>query len=91
MSRHACQPLKTLVYCADPGRARNVAAKLGATVTGGIATCGTALGSDAFIAQHIQQRCDSTCAQVDQLVGLLLDPQARRSLLHNYLQHRKAH
>ena len=49
------------MYCADPDKARNVAAKLGATVaTGGIVACGTALGSDAFIAQHIQQRCGST-------------------------------
>ena len=53
MSRHACQPRKTLqlVHCADPDRARNVAAKLRATVaTGGIVACGTALGSYAFIA-----------------------------------------
>ena len=59
MSRHACQPRKTLVYCVDPDRARNVAAKLGATVaTGSIVACGTALGSDAFIA-HIQREINS--------------------------------
>ena len=91
MSRHACQPRKTLVYCADPDRTRNVAAKLGATVaTDGIFTCGTALGSDAFIAQHIQQRCDRLCAQANKLVGLPLDPQTKRSVLHNCLQHREA-
>ena len=28
MSRHVCQPRKTLVYCADRAKARNVAAKL---------------------------------------------------------------
>ena len=92
MSRHACQPRRTLVHCADPDRARNVAAKLGATVaTDGIVACGTALGSDAFIAQHIQQRCDSTCARVDKLFGLPLDPQTKWSVLHNCLQHRAAH
>ena len=92
MSRHACQPRKTLVYCADSDRARNVAAKLGAIVaTGGIVSCGTALRSDAFIAQHIQQRCDSTCAQVDKLVGLPLDPQTKWSVLHSCLQRHEAH
>ena len=93
MSRQACQPRMTLVYCADPDKAWNVAAKLGATfATGGIVACGTgSLGSDAFIAQHIQQRCDSTCAQVDKLVGLPLDPQTKWSVLHNCLQHREAH
>ena len=92
MSRHACQPRKTLVYCADPDKARNVAAKLGATVAaGGIVACGTALGSDAFIARHIQQRCDTTCAHVDKLVGLPLDPQTKWSVLHNCLQQREAH
>ena len=92
MGHHACQPRKMLAYCADPDRARNVAAKLGATVaTGGIVACGTALGSDACVAQHVQQRCDSTCAQVDKLVGLPLDAQTKWSLLHNCLQHREAH
>ena len=92
MSRHACQPRKTLMYCADPDKARNVAARFGATIaTGGIVACGTALGSDAFIAQHIQQRCDGTCAQVDKLVGLPPDPQTKWSVLHNCLQHREAH
>ena len=57
----------------------------------GTVACGTALGSDAFIAQHIQRRCDSTCAQVDQLVGLLLDPQTKWSVPHKCLQHREAH
>ena len=91
-SRHAWQPRKTLVYYADRDRARNVAAKLGATVaTGGIVACGTALGSDAFIAQHIQQRCDSTGAQVDKLVGLPLDPLTKWSVLHNCLQQCEAH
>ena len=66
MSHHACQPRKTLVYCADPDRTQNVAAKPGAAVaTGGFVACGIAMGSDAFIAQHVQQRCDSTCAQVE--------------------------
>ena len=50
-----------------------------------------ALGSDAFIVQHVRQRCDSTCAQVDDLVGLPLHPQAKCSVLHNCLQHREAH
>ena len=92
MSRHACKPRKTLVYCADPDKARNVAAKLGATVAaGGTVACGTVLGNEAFIAQHIQQRCDSTCDQVEKLVGLPLDPQTKWSVLHNILQHREAH
>ena len=59
--------------------------------TGGIVACGTALGSDAFTTQHIQQRCDRTCAQVDKLVGLLLDPQTKWNVLHNCQQQRKAH
>ena len=40
MSRHACQPQKTLVYCADPDEARNVAAKLGATVAAALSLAG---------------------------------------------------
>ena len=41
MSHHACQPSKTLDYCADPDRARSVTAKLDATVaSGGIVACG---------------------------------------------------
>ena len=92
MSRHAMQPRMTLVYSADPGRARNVAAKLGATAaTGDIVACGTALGIDVFIAQHIQQRCDSTCAKADKLVGVPLDPQKKWSVLHKCLQHHEAH
>ena len=81
-----------LVYLADPDRARNVVANLRVNVaTGGIVACGTALGSDSFIAQHVIQRCDSTCAQVDKLVGLPLDPQTKWSVLHNCLQQREAH
>ena len=57
----------------------------------GTVACGTTLGSDAFIAQHIQQRCDSTCAQVDTLVGLPLDPQTKWSVLYDFLEHREAH
>ena len=92
MSRHACQPRKTLVYCGDPHTARNVTTKHGATLaTGGIVAYGMALGSYAFRSQHIQQRCDSTCAQVDKLVRLPLDPQTKWSVLHNYLQHRETH
>ena len=41
---------------------------------------------DTSIAQHIQQRCDSTCAQVDKLVGLPVDPQTKWSVLHNCLR-----
>ena len=43
--------------------------------TGGIVACVTALGHDAFTAQHVPQRCDGTCGQMDRLVGLPPDPQ----------------
>ena len=51
----------------------------------------TALCSEAFIAQHIQQRYASTCTQVDKLVKLPLDPHTKWSVLHIFLQHREAH
>ena len=35
MDQHACQPCKTLVFCADPDEARNVGAKLGVTAASG--------------------------------------------------------
>ena len=76
MSRHACQRSKILVFCSDQSKAEHVAAKLGATVAmRGIVACGTALGYDDFSADQVQRRCDSTCKQVETLVGLPLDPQ----------------
>ena len=58
---------------------------------GGIVARGTALGSDAFIAQHVQQRYDSTCAQENKLAQLPLNPQTHCSVLHNCLHHSEAH
>ena len=39
----------------------------------------------AFIAEHFQHCCDSTCAQMDRLVGLPLYPHTKWSALHNCL------
>ena len=92
MSQHAYQRSKTLVFCTDQSRAEHVAVKLGATVAiRGMVACGTALGYDDFIADHVQRRCDSSCKQIETLVGLPLDPQTKWDVLHNCLQHRKAH
>ena len=92
MSRHACQRQKTLVFCADADKAHRVAAKLGATVSpAGLVACGTALGHAHYIKEHVQYRCDRTYEQVKKLVGLPLDPQTQWCVLHNCLQHRKAH
>ena len=44
---------------------------------------GVNLGREAFIAKHVQQRCGSTCVQVDKLVRLPLDPWTKWSVLHN--------
>ena len=78
--------------CAGPDRTRNVAANLGATVAlGGIVACSTALGHVAFRAQHVRQRCNSTCAQTGRLIGLSIDPQTKWSVLHKFLQHRDVH
>ena len=50
------------------------AAKLGATLQhAALPHGGRRCGSDAFIAQHFQKRCDRTCAQIDKLVGLTLN------------------
>ena len=92
MSRHACQRSKTLVFCTDQSEAEHVAAKLSATVAmRGMVACGTALGYDVCIADHVQRRCDITCEQIEKLVGLPLDPQTKWNVLHNCLEHREAH
>ena len=48
------------------------------------------LGHDAFTAQHVQQRCDSTCTHMYRLVGLPLDLQTKWSVPHDCLKNRKA-
>ena len=53
--------------------------------------CGTALGHTQSIGEPDQHRCDRTCEQVENLVGLPLDPQWKGCVLHNGLQHREAH
>ena len=52
---------------------------------------GTALGHDNFIEEHVRLRCDRICEQVEELVGLPLDPQTKWCVLHNCPLHREVH
>lgn len=59
-------------------KAYTVAAMFGATVAAGsIAAFATALGYPALIEEHAQQHRDSTCMQLNKLLGLPLDPQTK--------------
>ena len=93
-SRYACQHQKTLVFCADTDKAPPVAAAahLGATVASeGLVACGTALGHAYFTEEHVRRRCVQDCEQVEQVVGLLVDPRTEWCVLHNCVQHREVH
>ena len=91
MSRHACQRHNTLVSCAETDKAHHVAATLGATVAPeGLVACVTATGHAHSIEEHVQHRYDRTCERVETLVGLPLDPQTKRCVLHNGLHHPEA-
>ena len=59
--------------------------------TRGMVACGTVLGYDDFVADHVQRRCDSTWEQIAKLVGPPLDPQTKWNVLYSSLQNREAY
>ena len=92
LASHPCCREKTLVFCVDKAKAREVAACLGATVVGdGMVATGTPLGTDAFVASQVKKRCQRTAELIDKLVGLPLRAQTQWAVLFNCLQHREAH
>jgi hypothetical protein len=92
LSRHKCNRAKTVVYCADPEKARHVAAQLRASVAPeGLLVCGTPLGTQAFVDAHVRQRCQRTVELIDKLVGLPLQSQSKWAVLFHCLQNREAH
>jgi hypothetical protein len=79
-------------YSTDGAAAAGVATALGIThFADGFLAAGTPLGTDEFVRRHVQAKADSTCALVDDLVGLPLPAQDKFVILRMSLQARMAH
>lgn len=88
VSGHKCNRVKTKFICSEPAKAQHV---FGATVaTDSVFACGTPLGSQRYVKDFVNGRCEHTASLMGNLAGLQLHDQMKEAVLF-VLQHKEAH